>query len=1520
MKERLTYTLLATIASLSMATAQYKALPLDRARAFKNAVSHPTSLVPEPARLTAEPADSALSQARRHNVAKRMPAGPAPSSLLVIDDGTRIRGAVQLTGSAEVQGMADLRPVSGTWPEILGNTIPGSDLAACDGKYYYSKTYVSGGGQVLEAHFYVTDASTFQVVTHVDMPESWASVDQILAYNPHDGEVWALAYDGFRRPYLATVDKATGEHNYVSQQPFTTQLMGMTFSADGRLYGITQAGEFVEINLATGEPTVISTVSSELGYHATLAYDYHTDKIYWSSLSAEFHNALRSIDVATGECEVVSTLPDYFSMEGTTVISPQAPAKAPDTVAGLVVDFQSEGAFQGTVSITAPTRCFDGSALSGELTMQLYVDGSLVETRQQTAGSTIAIGHDFDSQGEHPVAVVYKNENGESPRGLITVYCGKDVPADVSGLSLTSDDQTGVVTLTWDAVTSGIHAGYMPAGEVTYTVVRLPDNKEVAKGLTATTCTDQLPADIDPRRYSYQVSAQALGMSGDVSQTRDIVFGRPLQTPLKEQLGSEYFSELMMTDNFDGHGDGYYFGWGVAFVNGGWSEEGFKNDKWLYTPAIHLEKGNYYYRLQHEDGGYDLYYGLQRQPGSQHEHHIGTIGTGVNEDDYTTADDDLYNGSYTHFITYKKLIEVKEEGDYYFGFHFDKEYPGSEFGNSAMLRTFEVKKGPEYIAPMECTDISALTFEKGVLKNHITFTAPTKDYQGNTLTGKLKVEFYLSTQKQDPSGRTLVSNELVYTLEDVEPGQTYTADVPAHQGVNIYYFYACNENGQGGENEVTVWAGIDYPTYVNNANYEVIENRDIYMTWDAPDEIGMNGGYVDLEKVTYNAGVCENPLTGLVTLDGMGNLKERHYTFYGELGPQYRFYYGVKPVSELGEGLELMAPIVVGTPYTAPFRESFNTVGGSISTGFWDLLQQQGEHSWAVSRTSPDGSFDPYDADDGMMIFSHEGDVLSAEILQTPVMAITGVKKPVLSFWFYHNPTNRDEYAGLTVYPVVSDNVMDPIASIGLYGAERGWKHYELPLDKFMGEERVYFYLFGSNSKSASVLGLDAVEVYDNIPVDLALETLTTPSKVNPNEDNYISVGVQNRGRQTLGSYRLGLYADGRLVQEQEGRDLAFGDRSTVTFRFQPEPVFFGRRVSYEVRVLVDDDANEGNDVLSREVSVGTTMLPAPGALALSEGEGTVTLQWTAPVEPEWSEVREDFESYEPFIIEDIGPWTTVDADGKLSNAPNSGSGTAAEFANNWCAKGFQVWNPTGLTLVAQLQGNAMKMLGNQCLISFDAQAYYPDFTSDGKAKTDDWLISPRIAGGSHLRFYAKPIVGSSGQEQLEVLVSYGSARPEDFGLLASETLTGTSQQRFDYDLPADARYFAIRNVTEGGFVLMIDNISYTPGFTDLELMGYNVYRDGVKLNGEPVETLTFTDNSAEAGGCYGVTAVYDFDGESAMVTAQSTLGIGTMRDEQCTMNNGRYYDLQGRRLQTTPRRGVYMLKQGQSVKKVIGE
>ena len=452
------------------------------------------------------------------------------------------------------------------------------------------------------------------------------------------------------------------------------------------------------------------------------------------------------------------------------------------------------------------------------------------------------------------------------------------------------------------------------------------------------------------------------------------------------------------------------------------------------------------------------------------------------------------------------------------------------------------------------------------------------------------------------------------------------------------------------------------------------------------------------------------------------------------------------------------------------------------------------------------------------------------------------------------------------------------------------------------------------------MLGLDAVEVYDNIPVDLALETLTTPSKVNPNEDNYISVGVQNRGRQTLGSYRLGLYADGRLVQEQEGRDLAFGDRSTVTFRFQPEPVFFGRRVSYEVRVLVDDDANEGNDVLSREVSVGTTMLPAPGALALSEGEGTVTLQWTAPVEPEWSEVREDFESYEPFIIEDIGPWTTVDADGKLSNAPNSGSGTAAEFANNWCAKGFQVWNPTGLTLVAQLQGNAMKMLGNQCLISFDAQAYYPDFTSDGEAKTDDWLISPRIAGGSHLRFHAKPIVGSSGQEQLEVLVSYGSARPEDFGLLASETLTGTSQQRFDYDLPADARYFAIRNVTEGGFVLMIDNISYTPGFTDLELMGYNVYRDGVKLNGEPVETLTFTDNSAEAGGCYGVTAVYDFDGESAMVTAQSTLGIGTMRDEQCTMNNGRYYDLQGRRLQTTPRRGVYMLKQGQSVKKVIGE
>lgn len=1402
---------------------------------------------------------------RRNAAMRSISAGPDKRNNLIIDDGTRIVGHVSTSGT-DLVGMASIRPIAGTYPEVFAQNVGIGTQPCYDGEYYYTKQYSAGGGLVMQCSFQAYETQTWTLAYEAKLPETWASVTLYMAYNPHDGQLWGIGYDGFRRQYLVTVDKKTGEQTFMTQEPMRVNFKAIAFDQEGELFGLTDQGELASIDLNNGYNTTICQVPEVKDHRlCDLTYDNHTKTFYFSVLREKWGSHLYSIDRTTGQVALVSDLPMYCQLTGLYMITPQANDKAPNTVAALNVNFGAQGSCEGEICITAPSTTFDGSALEGQLEVKIYVDGSMVKSAAQEAGSTLTFVHDFATEGEHEVAVVYSNANGESPRGWIKPFCGIDTPANVTSFTMVCDDQTGVVNLNWQPSTEGIHQGYMDADAVTYNVVRQPGNKLLASGLKETSYTDQLSGEVAPTRYHYEVSPVCNDRVGDAVVSDDLVYGKALETPVHEQLGSDYFSTLLTYVNNDGHGDGYYPGWGVVFVNCGAWNETFTNDKWLYSPAIHLKKGNYYYRLQHQRGDFELSYGKQRSPEGQ-THRIGDIPEHGCEFDYETYDDISYNAGYTAFITYKRMIFIEEEGDYYFGFHWNPIYHNGDYLNS-MLRTFEIKEGPKDGAPDVCTNTSAKTFPKGELMNNVTYTTPTTDTRGNKLTTIDRVEIMTATTERDPlSGQMRNTVKLVGTEQGpLEPGKQYTTAVPAIQGNNLYYITACNEEGNGTETELAVWAGVDYPSHVENGTYEVIDNRDIVMNWTAPSELGLNGGYVDSTKLVYNMGVAIDYIYGLSTL---AKTREKSFTFLGELGEQYKYYYGVTPENELGEGSPMMAGIVIGTPYGIPFKESFNFPNGYLQTSVWDMLPVQGPAMWNAYRVSPDASIAPYDNDGGMLLYTGNNNEPSMAGMVTPILTITGAVKPTLSFQFWHNPQIRDEYAGVSIYASVNDNLEDnPIASIPLNNGpqSQGWTHYEIDLSKYAGQERVCFFFMASSSKSQSIIAVDDVELYDNIPLDLSVESLLTPAKIAPNEDNEIVATVLNRGREALSNYSVELYADGEKIAEQVGTPLNFGRTADLAIHFLPAAKTFGTQVNYEVRAKLEGDGNPANDAVQKSIGVNTTLLPAPSALTHSLEGNVVTLNWEAPAEPTWVQVREDWENYETFIIDNIGQWSVYDGDKQLSSAPNSGDGTAPNFPNNWCAKSWQTWNPTGLQLVSGLRGNVLKMYGNQCLISFDAQAFYPDFSAAEAAKTDDWLISPRVAGGTKLKFYAKQ-ADLNSTEKFEVLVSYGTSKIQDFDEIATDEVHSTSSKKFEYTLPVDAHYFAIRNITKDGFLMMIDNIDYTPGYTDIELLGYNIYADGVKVNDEPVAALTFTHESNKPVKYYGVTAVYDYDGESEMI------------------------------------------------------
>lgn len=150
--------------------------------------------------------------------------------------------------------------------------------------------------------------------------------------------------------------------------------------------------------------------------------------------------------------------------------------------------------------------------------------------------------------------------------------------------------------------------------------------------------------------------------------------------------------------------------------------------------------------------------------------------------------------------------------------------------------------------------------------------------------------------------------------------------------------------------------------------------------------------------------------------------------------------------------------------------------------------------------------------------------------------------------------------------------------------------------------------------------------------------------------------------------------------------------------------------------------------------------------------------------------------------------------------------------------------------------------------------------------RNDDWAISPELSGEmQYISFFAKSY-SSSASEEFEVLASSNGIAVEDFSIVGKVPAVPRAWTAYEYLLPAGTKHFAIRYCADDAMMLMIDDIRYNALGKDdrLTLAGFNIYRNGQKVNDKPVEDFDFTDNTAtEKLNSYVATAVYTA-GESA--------------------------------------------------------
>lgn len=583
------------------------------------------------------------------------------------------------------------------------------------------------------------------------------------------------------------------------------------------------------------------------------------------------------------------------------------------------------------------------------------------------------------------------------------------------------------------------------------------------------------------------------------------------------------------------------------------------------------------------------------------------------------------------------------------------------------------------------------------------------------------------------------------------------------------------------------------------------------------------------------------------------------------------------------------------------------------------------------------------DKDGGMLVAYTDFLDVEARMI-SPKINVSGLKNPVLSFWFYHyfNTDTENGYSTEKEYMTVETYINGEFKVLTekpiLLVNGNGWYRYDIPIKESVGAKDFQI-AFHTHNYLSYDMHVDNITVHDVPDNDLMIQEFELPSMIAVNSTRNAEVTVFNNGIIATKDFSVDFYKDGELVASMEPEsELRFAE--SVSFKFPIEPTILdaGKSYNYQAKIVSAADSSEGNNVSDViAVQIPGNDLPKVDNVNGKVGDGKVVLSWNEPDMTKSGIVTDGFESYEAFTISKFGSWTLVDNDASLTyTITNSESETGDyQYPNAGYQMAFQIFNPSAINMKGDLW---TPYLGNQMAVCF----------ASAERHNDDWLISPEVKGGSTVTFMAKSVVDYYGLDKF--YFCYSNEDEVDFANFKRigdvNVVPASDWTRYEFKLPEDARYFAINCVSEITYALLIDEVTYESANADvLEFRGYNIYRDGVKLNDEVVEENEYVDENpqltADSHHVYNVTALYD-KGESCLsedliVNLSSVdsvsgemmrikTGIGEMEILYantdvtiCDVNGVVYFNQEvGDYARVSLQSGIYLVKSGSRIVKAI--
>lgn len=922
--------------------------------------------------------------------------------------------------------------------------------------------------------------------------------------------------------------------------------------------------------------------------------------------------------------------------------------------------------------------------------------------------------------------------------------------------------------------------------------------------------------------------------------------------------------------------------WGIQDVNGDGNSWEYKesfgllqcyfptgdvaNDDWVITPGINLGKDDVY-TLSFSYGSQ----GTRFKP----EHLTVTMGMseyGTRHSTVLFERDDIQNFWNGKMETVTLTLPVEEDGVYYFGFRCTS--PSGAY--CLYLDDIKIEQNGTQAAPEAVTGLRIIPADGGVGGATVSFKAPEKTASGDALASISDIAVY----------RDAIAAPVKRFVEPAPGAELSFTESGLTRGNHTYRVVASLDGEEGAAATATAYIGVDKPKPLTGV--KAVENADgsVTISWDAAQ--GENGGYTGPDAVTYT----------VECYDGSEN--SRSFTTSStswtdssiDTSVQKYCYYTVSASTEAGSGAGVESnSLHTGPAYGVPFTEKF--AYGFLTKTPWTMqVVNPGVYptSWSIVPMGAYPSCPPIDGDDGMLQFLSTNGYMNLYAgnqvrIATPVVSLKGTGNPWVSFWLFHYDTteysyeyNPDTEQTETVETKYNDMVkvqvsVDdgeytdlPDGTIYLAANNKGWTEYRIPLTAFKDAGKLSVGLLGVADGGGNIY-VDRLKIGDDYAADLEVTDLLGPQSVPVGQTADYTVNIRNNGTASTKNYTVGLWLDDELLESKRGQGAAIfanGGEKTIRFSFSPRHSDSGSTHSLTARIdFAGDQCPDNNVSEAIGLEVPAISLPAVTALDGKETASGVTLTWE---EPDIASFRapftDDMESHEPFAISGIGGYTLVDNDRSEGTYGISG---IQDYPNAGAAMAWQVFDPqaAGVDLELGFNRKWIPFSGKQYLVCWGA------YSSASAIANDDWLISPELSGEAQRISFRIKAFTQGYTERFRVLYSTDTKSVSDFVKVAEANFyTPTSRWReFSVNLPEGAKYFAIHCISKDAFALMADNVSFIPAGdagVEYDLMGYNVYRDGEKLNSAPLAEQTFTDARISDGRhSYTVTTLFA-QGESS--------------------------------------------------------